>query len=327
MLSSWTWGSADFGSDNVINWNSKSQWRSKRSEVARTTTNQQVSFCHVAVQALEEMTFCGTCVEAPKVDSKTTFKDFLDRIRWDRWPASVHPSGGELPEQRIARKTEQIEAMLVVAIHLIETLSQERPHKLKVVEFCGGSGYLALPLAMIYPEVDFVLIDFKEESIARAHSRLAASELTNVEVILGDIREFRLPFDLGIALHACGSASDIVLNLCMHQRASFLLCPCCIGKVLSNRKTALSAAFQQKLSQKQFRHLAKAADSHHNTTESGDMVAIRRKCKLLLERDRCLLAEEANYTTAMTQMQAWASPKRDIIYGWCYTSSVLAKQI
>lgn len=35
-----------------------------------------------------------------------------------------------------------------------------------VVEFCAGSGYVALPLACLFPQCTFVLLDKKEPSLA-----------------------------------------------------------------------------------------------------------------------------------------------------------------
>ena len=35
-----------------------------------------------------------------------------------------------------------------------------------VVEFCAGSGYVALPLACMFPQCTFVLLDKKEPSLA-----------------------------------------------------------------------------------------------------------------------------------------------------------------
>jgi hypothetical protein len=35
-----------------------------------------------------------------------------------------------------------------------------------VVEFCAGSGYVALPLACLFPHCTFVMLDKKEPSLA-----------------------------------------------------------------------------------------------------------------------------------------------------------------
>lgn len=56
-----------------------------------------------------------------------------------------------------------------------------------MVEFCAGSGYVALPLACLFPECTFVLLDKKERSLAIASERIAAAGLTNVEIFCGFI--------------------------------------------------------------------------------------------------------------------------------------------
>jgi len=50
-------------------------------------------------------------------------------------------------------------------------------------------------------------------------------KLENVEVRLADIQSVTtaLKFDVGLALHACGMLSDVVLELCLRANASFVL--------------------------------------------------------------------------------------------------------
>ncbi|CAD7951179.1 unnamed protein product [Amoebophrya sp. A25] len=43
-----------------------------------------------------------------------------------------------------------------------------------------------------------------------------------------------VPFDLGIALHACGRASDEVMTLCAEKSAGFVVAPCCVGRLAQN---------------------------------------------------------------------------------------------
>ena len=52
-----------------------------------------------------------------------------------------------------------------------------------VVEFCAGAGYVALPLAALYPTtVAVTLLDMKEQSLVIARNRLRAARLTNVAI-------------------------------------------------------------------------------------------------------------------------------------------------
>ena len=47
---------------------------------------------------------------------------------------------------------------------------------------------------------------------------------TNLDYFTGD-------FDVGTCLHACGVATDLVLQRCLDKRASFVVCPCCYGAI------------------------------------------------------------------------------------------------
>ncbi|RYG69296.1 hypothetical protein EON64_03065 [archaeon] len=78
----------------------------------------------------------------------------------------------------------------------------------------------------------------------------------------------------------------------------------------------------------------RAADSHHrdDEEEEGDegglalasqgsadstLVCGRLRCKLLVEEDRRLYAQEQGYEhTLLVRMKETASPKRDIVLGW-----------
>jgi hypothetical protein len=39
------------------------------------------------------------------------------------------------------------------------------------------------------------------------------------------------PFDVGVALHACGNATDHAIARCVAAGAAFVVSPCCIGKL------------------------------------------------------------------------------------------------
>lgn len=238
MLSSWTWGES---SDNrpAVPWN-----KSQRAQYARSAPRR--SCFHDAVDTLQQLSqlTCSPCTAAaPTKDIKEIYGASMNRITWEQWPAGVHPKDGGLPSSRLLRKIEQIESMLLICMHLIDMI---RP--LRVVEFCGGSGYIVLPLAALYPDIEFVLIDYKAESIARASHRLKTSRMSNVRIIEGDIGEYEEVFQLGIALHACGGATDMSMIKCLKQSAGFVMCPCCIGKVLTSRSQGLSKQFAGQLS-------------------------------------------------------------------------------
>ena len=45
---------------------------------------------------------------------------------------------------------------------------------------------------------------------------------------------FNGAFDIGVSLHACGVATDLVIQKCIKNSASFVSCPCCYGSVQEN---------------------------------------------------------------------------------------------
>jgi hypothetical protein len=244
---------------------------------------------------------------------------------WERVSWATRPEGGGIPAERRERKIQQVENMVVPARAIIEyaLARRDKRKRLKVVEFCGGSGYVLLPLAQLYPHVDFVLVDCKAKSIQIARKRIAAASLKeNVQVIEGRIQDYREGFDVGIALHACGALSDIVLELCMDSRAGFVVCPCCIGKISFMHKLPrskrVSAALSASSAPTLWTSLLKAADfGHAGQTWYTPRNRDRRVCKAIVEEDRRLLCEERGFTTSLLIMTpSSASPKSDVLVGW-----------
>ena len=55
--------------------------------------------------------------------------------------------------------------------------------------------------------------------------------MSNCSFFQCNLDYFRGGFDVGVSLHACGVATDLVLALCSSVAASFVSCPCCYGSV------------------------------------------------------------------------------------------------
>ncbi|KAL3667154.1 hypothetical protein V7S43_008093 [Phytophthora oleae] len=234
-------------------------------------------------------------------------------IPWADLPDGIHPRDGKLQAERARNKRQQVDNLAVFLQRIL------RPGDV-VVEFCAGSGYVALPLACLFPQCTFVLLDKKEPSLAIAEERIAAAQLTNVEIFCGFIDDYRKPFDVGIALHACGEATDMVMQKCLAERAAYVLAPCCVGKIkLSELAYPRSAALATELSRTEYEVLAKAADFGHSSSAAVAHTEInrrRRRCKTLLESDRNMRAEEAQYDTFMFVMHPpTATPKNDVLVG------------
>ena len=138
----------------------------------------------------------------------------------------AHTLGGAVPADRGARKRQQIlNVVLFVTPFLIHN------PKAVVVDFCCGGAHQTLPLAYRFPEARFILLDAKQKSLDVAEQRVAAAGLRNIRVVCGMIEDFHEPFDVGVALHACGGSSDVAMEKCVQARAAYVIAPCCVGKI------------------------------------------------------------------------------------------------
>ncbi|KAG9414484.1 hypothetical protein AC1031_007891 [Aphanomyces cochlioides] len=232
-------------------------------------------------------------------------------IPWNELPKGIHPKDGHLPLERVQRKRHQVD-------NLAFFLGQILRDGDRVVEFCAGSGYVALPLACLFPKCHFVLLDMKKLSLDIAMERITASKLTNVSVFCGKVDDYMEPFDVGIALHACGEATDMVLEKCLVANAAYVLAPCCVGKIKHSELIyPRSNAINQALSRTEYQIVAKAADFGHAAVSLNAINIARRRCKSFVEADRNLRARETKgYHTAMYIMHPFnATPKNDILVG------------
>ena len=237
-------------------------------------------------------------------------------------PEACWPRAGGLKGDRAKRKRWQIENMARAILPLA------RPG-CKIVEFCGGSGFLCLPLAALLPSCTFIMVDMKERSVEIARERLCASGMRNVEIILGRIEnavDKIGKFDIGLSLHACGAATDIAMDICLDADADYVMCPCCVGKINSAQVKGTyprSDQFAGALNAERqldfmYRSLAAAADyGGRNVTAYTSMERRRRTAKSLVESDRNARSHETKkYATMMYVMEPRdASPKNDVIVG------------
>eukprot|EP00658_Telonema_sp_P-2_P048547 TRINITY_DN36923_c0_g1_i6.p1 TRINITY_DN36923_c0_g1~~TRINITY_DN36923_c0_g1_i6.p1 ORF type:complete len:268 (-),score=49.04 TRINITY_DN36923_c0_g1_i6:146-949(-) len=155
-------------------------------------------------------------------------------IPWHTLPQAVDPVRQDppMPPDRAARKRLQIEGMWSAARLLLDPSLQDPV----IVDFCGGCGNVGLPVAsMLGGRGRVIVADVNPRSLQIAAERAALAKLSNVELWEGDIREFGEDFDLGLALHACGEATDVAIERCVGSGSMFIMCPCCVGKLRSDR--------------------------------------------------------------------------------------------
>ena len=151
-------------------------------------------------------------------------------------PATTRSGKTETRElsTRARRKRWQVESFATVLRELLEKRREETSRgypPTTVVDFGAGSGALALPLAARFPEARFVAVEMKQRSADLLSLRARRAGLRNVETRVQMIETFREPFDVGIALHACGNATDHAMLRCVERGASFAVSPCCVGKL------------------------------------------------------------------------------------------------
>ncbi len=217
---------------------------------------------------------------------------------------AARPLPGTLPPSRVGRKRDQVMNMCVLAAPVVRAgvarwrrkqqqngggggagrAGHQAPRRrFTVVDFCCGSGWQSLPLAARFPAARFLLVDCKAESLHVARQRSARAGLGNVECVCATIEEalVGVAFDLGLALHACGQASDVCMDLCLRAGAAFVVAPCCVGKVQAGARYTVSrgggghadplpapeyprsAAARAAMTRAQFDSVAKAADFGH----------------------------------------------------------------
>ena len=78
---------------------------------------------------------------------------------------------------------------------------------------------------------DYAILELKKRSLDIARARAEEAGLTNVRFHERDIAAYDEPFEIGVALHACGAASDLVLQKCAEAKARYVVCPCRLGKL------------------------------------------------------------------------------------------------
>jgi 2-polyprenyl-3-methyl-5-hydroxy-6-metoxy-1,4-benzoquinol methylase len=199
-----------------------------------------------------------------------------------------------------------------------------------VVDFGSGSGNLCLALAAYFSEVQFVLVDRNEFSLQLVQKRADISKLPNVSIqqfvfTPDNLRDYRpppvgkdakeddqtkMPFDLGIGLHCCGSFTDMVMEACLYHGADCIVCPCCNGgmtaKATGGFNYPRSGFLQQCMTQDEYlSQLSRHADNAQNYA-----------AKCWIEYDRALWAKEQGGT----DVELWkmepisCTPKHHVLF-------------
>ncbi|XP_016429830.1 glutathione S-transferase C-terminal domain-containing protein-like isoform X2 [Sinocyclocheilus rhinocerous] len=210
-------------------------------------------------------------------------------VDWESLPAAVNPTEGKMSDARAVRKQQQLDNLVAMVTELAHP-----GHT--VVDFCSGGGHVGIVLAYTLPKCQVILIENKEESLVRARDRSAQLGLTNIGFVQANLDYFTGNFNIGVALHACGVATDMVLDRCLQARAGFVISPCCYGFIQNTLKFNFpkSARFTETLSYKEHMVLCRFADQTavslppERRLIAGEMTASQPLHKTHANQRRCL---------------------------------------
>jgi SAM-dependent methyltransferase len=169
-----------------------------------------------------QLSLCFVCCHT-QVESFFAVLQPIVRAACTDTPSCAH---GEAPQPVAAQLKAAQQAQLADS----QQQQQQQQHKLHIVDFGCGTGNLLLPLAALFPSCTFTGVDMKPAALQLLQQRAAAAGLSNVAVFEGMIEQYCQPFDVALGLHACGNATDHVLQMAVHCGAAFVVSPCCVGE-------------------------------------------------------------------------------------------------
>lgn len=233
--------------------------------------------------------------------------EFEFGIDWSEIPDGANPTAGHLPDDRMARKTQQLENLALAVLSIAKEGDL-------IVDFCCGSGHLGILLAHLLPKSTVILLENKEQSLLRARNRVHEMGLKNVYFFQCNLDFFIGKFDIGIGLHACGIASDLVLDKCLKAKAKFILCPCCYGSLhATDRLVYPRSNVFRSVTIDQYLCIGHTADQTH---EDHPLTVRGAKCMAVIDSDRARLAEEYGYKVTLCRLKPLScTPKNNLLIG------------
>lgn len=247
------------------------------------------------------------------LQTKPNAELFASEIEFD-WlniPLEANPEGGALPKSRMKRKCEQLENLAKPIIKIA------KPRNV-IVDFCSGAGHLGILLACQLPTCKVILLENKEMSLVRAKCRVLKLKLDNVIFLQCNLDYFQADFDIGVSLHACGVATDLVIQHCLNKKAAFVSCPCCYGGVHNchHLDYPRSCIFKNSsLTLRDYLVIGHSADQTHDSENAKTKQGF--ECMDVIDMDRKLQAEEEGYVVHLGKMiPETCTPKNNILVGW-----------
>jgi SAM-dependent methyltransferase len=283
------------------------------------------------VKVVGKLKESGATVKHENVDDrgKTDGEEGTAAVPWGTLPSRLNPEHYETGKLKTVGKREKKRQQIGNMIAQISTLlpSHASTGRVVAVDFCCGSGHVGLVLAAMRPDIDVYFLDCNAVALAHAKNRAAQLQISNVKFLKMDIREYPvddLPFHVGFALHGCGPATDFVLDKCLAARASYVMCPCCVGFIQNERaeERVLPSSEMFRctcgVTREEFIRLSQRAD---HTSLQGAVGDQGQYAMRLVNEDRNCLAREyakgdGSYATFHYDMYPrTCSPKNQMIIG------------
>ncbi|KAJ8712199.1 hypothetical protein PYW07_005041 [Mythimna separata] len=241
-------------------------------------------------------------LEVPMLDN-----DYQSTFRWQDIPEPANPFAGYLPDTRVQRKSEQLQNLALPVMKMATDGDV-------IVDFCCGTGHLGILLAYLLPRCTIILLENKIESLCRAKERVLKMKLKNVYYYQCNLDFFTGEFDIGIGLHACGIATDLILDKCLKQNAKFVLSPCCYGAIHGTCRMEYPRS--KKFADVPFDDYLFIAHGADQTHKEHPLAVRGARCMAIIDSDRARLAEEFGYTvTLMTLKPVTCTPKNNLLIG------------
>lgn len=129
-------------------------------------------------------------------------------------------------------KFRQINRFLELVSDIVPSLPKDEVH---ICDLCCGKSYLSFAVYYYFTEVlkrPVVMygVDLKADVIEHCRQVAGKMHMENLRFLCQDIRDFSLdgPVDLVVSLHACDTATDLVLHKAVEWDAKVILStPCC----------------------------------------------------------------------------------------------------
>lgn len=216
-------------------------------------------------------------------------------IDWQKIPYQASPKGGALPISRLERKYRQLENLCKPVMKLATDGDV-------IVDFCSGGGHLGILMAYLLPRCTVILLENKDESLKRARERVEMLNLDNVKFCQCNLDYFKGDFNIGTSLHACGVATDLVIEQCIRKNAVFVSCPCCYGGLHdSHHITFPRSKLFEAVNNRDYMIIGHAADQTHDSKNTKTNQGY--ECMTIVDTDRKLFAEQFGYTVYLTKLK------------------------